>query len=105
MKRNHLRYAIASPPGERPGRRLSTTVCTSVSNDLYAEAIAMVDRYVLTRILQHTRGNQSQAAKMLGITRGSLRNKLRTLHIALGTTVTVDGEANDRVSPHASATP
>jgi two-component system nitrogen regulation response regulator GlnG len=72
------------------------------SNDLYAEAIAMVDRYVLTRILQHTRGNQSQAAKVLGITRGSLRNKLRTLHIALGTTVTVDGDLDDQSAHEAS---
>jgi two-component system nitrogen regulation response regulator GlnG len=72
------------------------------SNDLYAEAIAMVDRYVLTRILQHTRGNQSQAAKVLGITRGSLRNKLRTLHIALGTTVTVDGDLDDQSVHEAS---
>ncbi|HEY1603213.1 MAG TPA: sigma-54 dependent transcriptional regulator [Pirellulales bacterium] len=72
------------------------------SNDLYAEAIAMVDRYVLTRILQHTRGNQSQAAKVLGITRGSLRNKLRTLHSALGTTVTVDGDLDDQSAHEAS---
>ena len=32
----------------------------------------MVDRYVLARVLKHTRGNQSQAAKLLGITAGSL---------------------------------
>ena len=65
----------------------------SGSHDIYAEAIAMLDRYVLARVLQHTRGNQSQAAKILGITRGSLRNKLRLLHISLGTTVTLDGDA------------
>ncbi|HVU90488.1 MAG TPA: sigma-54 dependent transcriptional regulator [Pirellulales bacterium] len=60
------------------------------SHDLYAETIAMVDRYVLARVLKHTRGNQSQAAKLLGITRGSLRNKLRSLHIAVDAIVTVD---------------
>ena len=64
------------------------------SHDIYAEAIAMLDRYVLARVLQQTRGNQSQAAKLLGITRGSLRNKLRLLHISLGTTVTLDGDSS-----------
>jgi two-component system nitrogen regulation response regulator GlnG len=63
------------------------------SHDIYAEAVAMLDRYVLARVLQHTHGNQSQAAKLLGITRGSLRNKLRLLHINLGTTVTLDGDS------------
>ena len=70
----------------------------SQSHDIYAEATAMLDRYVLKRVLQHTRGNQSQAAKLLGITRGSLRNKLRLLHMSLGTTVTVDDEENVSVS-------
>ena len=37
----------------------------------------------ITRVLQHTRGNQSQAAKILGITRGSLRNKIRLCGIAI----------------------
>jgi DNA-binding NtrC family response regulator len=41
-------------------------------------------------VLRHTRGNQSQAARMLGITRGSLRNKMRALRIQLGSTVKVD---------------
>ena len=66
------------------------------SHDLYAETIAMVDRYVLARVLKHTRGNQSQAAKLLGITRGSLRNKLRSLHIAVDAIVTVDEEVPRR---------
>ena len=64
----------------------------SQSQEIYSEAVAMMERFVLTRILRHTEGNQSQAAKLLGITRGSLRNKIRSLHIALGTTVTLDEE-------------
>jgi DNA-binding NtrC family response regulator len=64
------------------------------SRDIYAEATEMMDRYVVTRVLQHTDGNQSRAAKLLGITRGSLRNKIRNLRISLGTTVSV-GEDSD----------
>jgi len=60
------------------------------STDMYTASVEMMERYLLTRVLRHTRGNQSQAARMLGITRGSLRNKMRALRIQLGSTVKVD---------------
>jgi DNA-binding NtrC family response regulator len=66
------------------------------SEDMYASSVEMMERYLLTRVLRHTQGNQSQAARMLGITRGSLRNKMRALRIMLGSTVRVD-EANNPV--------
>jgi two-component system nitrogen regulation response regulator GlnG len=53
------------------------------SVDLYAETLALMERSLLTRVLRHTRGNQLQAAKILGITRGSLRTKIRTLGISI----------------------
>ena len=62
------------------------------SQDLYLETLEMMERFVITRVLKYTEGNQSQAAKILGITRGTLRNKIRALHISLGTTVTLDEE-------------
>ena len=37
----------------------------------------------MTRVLRQTGGNQVQAAKLLGITRGSLRTKIRTLGIRI----------------------
>jgi two-component system nitrogen regulation response regulator GlnG len=52
----------------------------------------MMERSVLTRVLQKTEGNQSQAARILGITRGSLRNKIRSLGINLGHTVTLEDD-------------
>ncbi len=67
----------------------------SRSRDIYAAAVEMTDRYVVTRVLQHTDGNQSQAARLLGITRGSLRNKIRALRISLGTTISVGDDAVD----------
>ncbi|MGE3317649.1 MAG: sigma-54-dependent transcriptional regulator, partial [Planctomycetaceae bacterium] len=42
------------------------------SGDLYAETLAFMERYLVTRILSEHDGNQSKAAKILGITRGSL---------------------------------
>jgi two-component system nitrogen regulation response regulator GlnG len=47
--------------------------------DLYAEAINETDRKLLSRVLGHTGGNQAHAARILGITRASLRKKLRAL--------------------------
>jgi nitrogen regulation protein NR(I) len=53
------------------------------SQDLHAEALAVLERQLVTQILRHTKGNQLQAAKILGITRGSLRTKVRALGITI----------------------
>jgi two-component system nitrogen regulation response regulator GlnG len=66
------------------------------TNDLYAIVLRRVDRLLLARVLRHTHGNQLQAAKLLGITRGSLRTKLRELGIRIDRTVT--GGEEDRIS-------
>jgi two-component system nitrogen regulation response regulator GlnG len=60
------------------------------SSELYAEALAVMERQVLTQVLRHTGGNQLQAAKILGITRGSLRTKLRALGITIGRSIEPD---------------
>ena len=62
------------------------------SEDLYAECLTLIERKLLTRVLQHTGGNQVQAARILGITRGSLRTKLRALGITVGRTVWADDD-------------
>jgi len=64
----------------------------SGSQDLYAESLAVMERSLLTRVLRHTGGNQVQAAKLLGITRGSLRTKIRTLGIQIGRSVWSAGD-------------
>jgi two-component system nitrogen regulation response regulator GlnG len=63
------------------------------SEDLYAEALRRLERLLVTKVLQHTGGNQLQAAKVLGITRGSLRNKVRELGITISRTVEDEGAA------------
>lgn len=55
----------------------------SHSDNLYSESLERMEREVLMRVLKHTGGNQLQAAKILGITRGSLRTKIRALHISI----------------------
>jgi len=54
---------------------------------LYAESIERLERHLITSVLKQTSGNQSQAAKILGITRGSLRNKIRSLDIEISAVV------------------
>ena len=45
-------------------------------NDMYDLVVAEVEHPLLEAVLLHTRGNQSKAAKILGINRGTLRKKL-----------------------------
>ena len=51
--------------------------------DLYAEAHRQVDRLLLARVMEHTRGNIQQAALLLGIARHTLRMKLRDLGLSI----------------------
>jgi two-component system nitrogen regulation response regulator GlnG len=58
------------------------------TGSLYHDALRRLDRILLTRVLEHTGGNQLQAARLLGITRGSLRTKLRELGISISRILT-----------------
>ena len=62
----------------------------SDSTDMYAEALEWMERHLLTRVLTATEGNQSKAAEKLGITRGSLRNKIRSLNISIDHVISSD---------------
>ncbi len=66
----------------------------SGSAQLHAETIDMVERFLLTSVLRHTDGNQSKAAEILGITRGSLRHKIRELGISIDRQVTSPEQAD-----------
>ena len=54
--------------GDRPG-------------DLYDLVIGEVERPLFKAVMDFTQGNQSQAAGILGINRGTLRKKLRNYSI------------------------
>ena len=56
---------------------------TTGCEDLYADTLREMERVLLQFTLQHHSGNQSRAAEQLGITRGSLRNKIRLLGISI----------------------
>lgn len=47
------------------------------ARQLYPECVALFDRFICGRVMEHTGGNQSRAARILGMTRRSLRMKIR----------------------------
>ena len=51
------------------------------SRDLYAEWQGVAERHLYVKVLQHTRGNLSQAARILGISRITLRTKIRAMGV------------------------
>ena len=51
-------------------------------NDLYQMVISEVEDPLLRTVMQHTAGNQTKAARILGISRSTLRKKLAQYQIA-----------------------
>jgi len=77
----------ATPNDSSPLPQFIDEQLAAGADGLYELTLRRMERILLTRVLQHTQGNQVQAAKILGITRGSLRNKLRELGITIARTV------------------
>ena len=65
------------------------------STQLHADCTNLMERQLFTKVLQRTGGNQLRAAEILGITRGTLRNKLRLLGLTIERTIGSDDEAAD----------
>ncbi len=63
-----LHQYFASLNGDRPG-------------DLYELVIGEVEEPLFRAVMDFTQGNQSKAAGILGINRGTLRKKLKTYSI------------------------
>jgi two-component system nitrogen regulation response regulator GlnG len=53
------------------------------TTDLHAEVLGLVERRLLVQVLQHTQDNLSEAARILGIGRSTLRARLAALGLTL----------------------
>jgi len=51
--------------------------------NLHPMLIVAIERPLITRALQETKGNQIQAAELLGLNRNTLRKKIHDLHIPM----------------------
>jgi two-component system nitrogen regulation response regulator GlnG len=89
----------AAEPAPRPAfpdwERFLDDRLQAGSQEVYDEWQALTERYLFTRVLHQTRGNQLQAAKILGISRNCLRAKIRSLGITIERSVSSDGEGMD----------
>lgn len=77
-------YVLGEPEAARSGA-LASALALIVKDlldrkekDLYEKIHAMVDRHMLEYVLSRTGENQSEAARLLGISRLTLRKKLRS---------------------------
>jgi len=81
------------PPG--PDGGLDTFIGQRLgpdARDLYAEVHRELDRLLLPRLLEYTNGNQHQAARLLGIGRQTLRQKLRDLGLHVARSIEADDD-------------
>jgi two-component system nitrogen regulation response regulator GlnG len=60
--------------------------------NLLPRAVETLERVLLERVLRDTQGNQTQASELLGISRNTLRQKLRALGFAIDRVLTQEGE-------------
>ena len=58
-------------------KQLIDTLDGEDATDFYALVLAEVEEPLLRVVMQYTSNNQSKAAAMLGLNRGTLRKKLR----------------------------
>lgn len=85
---SRLAGTLADPAASVPPQPLREAVETAMrryfehldgsqATDLYAMVMAEVEAPLLTCVMEHTEGNQTQAADVLGLNRGTLRKKLK----------------------------
>ncbi len=63
---------------ERVVRQYFAMLGDDIPTDLYELILKQVEEPLLTVVLEHSRGNQTKCAQILGLNRGTLRKKLKT---------------------------
>ena len=64
-------------------RRYLEDMGNSQPDSLYRVLMAEVEPPLIEEVLRYTQGNQSKTARILGMTRNTLRTKLNRYHIAV----------------------
>ena len=63
--------------------RLVESLLRAGEGDIYRKVFVAVERVLLDTVLLHVKGNQVQASELLGISRTTLRAKMRSLGMAI----------------------
>lgn len=87
----------SEPESRLPSADLASFIDRRLQEDpteLYAETLEQMERFLITRVLQKTDGNQTRAAEILGITRGKVRDRIAAFGISLGKNVSLDEQPN-----------
>ncbi len=74
-------YIQSGQPSELDLRKLIQRLFAEGSNDIYREVIHSIDSIVIDEALKHCEGNQQLAAERLGISRPTLRSKIRSFSL------------------------
>ncbi len=80
--------AVAQSHNETLGDKVENSVAKflaevgdQAASNIYTMVMAEVESPLIKAVMRHTKGNQSKAAILLGISRGTLRKKLKQYDI------------------------
>ncbi len=90
-KRNEKKAAKVLQKGKKPLATMTESALEeyfrklngTTPGDLYDLVLSEVERPLFRTVLAYTEGNQSRAAEILGINRGTLRKKLKAYSISI----------------------
>jgi two-component system, NtrC family, nitrogen regulation response regulator GlnG len=87
---------VGSMPGVDWGmlREFVETATAQGETDIYRRALEHFDRMLITHIMQNAGGQQNRAAEMLGLSRVTLRAKLRHMQMSVEKVLTPRGSGN-----------
>jgi two-component system nitrogen regulation response regulator GlnG len=98
----NLRAAPLAPPpppaadaGGLDVGLLTASLLRAGETDIYRQVSLAVDRVVIETVLRHARGNQVQASELLGISRTTLRAKMRALRMIVEKSLLSEGNSSD----------
>jgi two-component system nitrogen regulation response regulator GlnG len=75
--------------------RLVESLLRAGEEDIHRKVSTAVERVVIDTVLRHVKGNQVQASELLGISRTTLRAKLRSLGMAIEKQLLSEAEPGD----------
>jgi DNA-binding protein Fis len=78
---------------------------TNDQTDLYRRALEQFDRVILRRALERCEGNLTRAAAMLGLSRVTLRSKLKSLGLTAGKAGSAESSSPNPNQPGTSGHP